>query len=72
MLRGKGGETLTKCWWGKLGGMKQLVRSRRRRRDNINMDLQEIGQTGVHWIDLAQDRGQCWVPVNAITNLRVP
>jgi hypothetical protein len=36
------------------------------------MDLQEIGQTGVHWIDLAQDRGQCWVPANAITNLQVP
>ena len=36
------------------------------------MDLQEIGETGVHWIDLAQDRGQCWVPVKAITNLRAP
>jgi hypothetical protein len=57
---------------GKLEGKKQLVKSRRRRGDNTNTDLQEIGQTGLHWIDLAQDRGQCWVPVNAITNLRVP
>jgi hypothetical protein len=57
---------------GKLQGKKQLVRSRRRRGDNINMNLQEIGQMGVHWTDLAQDRGQCWVPVNAIMNLWVP
>jgi hypothetical protein len=56
---------------GKLEGKKQLVRSRRRRGDNINMDLQEIGQTGVHRTDLAQDMGQRWVPVNAIMNLRV-
>jgi hypothetical protein len=56
---------------GKLEGKKQLVRSRRRRGD-INTDFEEIGQTGVQWIDLAQDRGQCWIPVNAITNLRVP
>jgi len=44
----------------------------RRRGNNINMDLQEIGQTDVHWTDLAQDRGQRLVPVNAIMNLRVP
>ena len=36
------------------------------------MDLLEIGQTGVHWTDLAQDRAQCWVPVSAIMNLWVP
>ena len=57
---------------GKLERKKQLVRYRRRTGDNISMDLQEIGQMGVHWIDLVQDRGQCCVPVNAITKLWVP
>jgi hypothetical protein len=40
--------------------------------DNIEMDLLEIGWDGMNWIDLAQDRGQWWVPVNTVMNLRVP
>ena len=38
----------------------------------INMDLQGRGQTGVHWVDLAQDRGQWRVLVIAVMTLRVP
>jgi hypothetical protein len=33
-----------------------LGRPRRRRIDNIKMDLIEIGWGGMDWIDLAQDR----------------
>jgi hypothetical protein len=33
-----------------------LVRPRRRREDNIKMDLREVGKEGVDWIDLAKGR----------------
>ena len=41
---------------GKPGGKKPLGRSRRRREDNIKLDLQEVGGGGMDWIDLAHDR----------------
>jgi hypothetical protein len=47
-------------------------RPRRRREDNIRMDLMETGWKGMDWIYLAQDRGQWWVLVNTVMNLRVP
>jgi hypothetical protein len=40
--------------------------------DSIKVDLREIGWDGVDWIDLAQDRDQLRVVVNAVMNLRVP
>jgi hypothetical protein len=40
--------------------------------DNIKMDLKEIGWEGMDWIDLTEDRDQCWVFVNTVMNLRVP
>jgi hypothetical protein len=40
----------------KTGGKKPLGRLRRRWRDNIKMDLLEIGVNVVDWIGLAQDR----------------
>ena len=33
-----------------------LGRPRQRWEDNIKMDLEEMGQGGMDWIDLAQDR----------------
>jgi len=33
-----------------------LGRLRRRREDNIKMDLQAVGFVGMEWIDLFQDR----------------
>jgi hypothetical protein len=53
-------------------GKRLLGRSRRRREDNIKMELQELGFGGMDWIDLAQDRGRCRATVNAVMNLRVP
>jgi hypothetical protein len=38
---------------GKIEGKRSLGRSRRRRMDNIKMDLREIGWDGGDWIDLA-------------------
>ena len=40
-------------------------------RDNIKMDLREMGDMCVNWIDLAQDRDKWRAVVNAVTNLQV-
>jgi hypothetical protein len=37
-------------------GKNPLGRPRRRREDNIKMDLQDLKCGGVNWIELAQDR----------------
>jgi hypothetical protein len=39
-------------------GKRLLPRPRHRQKDNIEMDIQEVGGVGMGWIDLAQDRGQ--------------
>ena len=36
------------------------------------MEFKEVGYEGVEWIDLAQDRDNCWAVVNTVMNLRVP
>jgi transposase len=55
---------------GKPEGKRPLGRPRRRQVGNIKIDLREIGCGGMHWIDLAQDRGQWRVLVNMETKLR--
>jgi hypothetical protein len=57
---------------GEPEGKRPLGRPRRRWEDNINMDRREIGWSGMHWIDLAQDRDQWRVLVNTVMSLRVP
>jgi hypothetical protein len=54
------GETRNACriLVGKPEGKSSLGSPRRRRVDNIKMDLSEIGLDGVYWIDLEQDRDQ--------------
>jgi hypothetical protein len=51
---------------------KPLVRPRHRWKDNIKIDLREVGIDGANWIQLAQDRVQWWVFVNTVMNLRIP
>ena len=53
-------------------GRRPLGRPRRRRDDNIRMDLKEIGINIRNWVDLAQDRDYWRALVNAALNLRVP
>jgi hypothetical protein len=49
-------------------GEKPLGRPRRRREDNIKMDLTEIGCGCMDWIHLAQDRDRCRALLNSIMN----
>ena len=57
---------------GKLEGKRPPVRPRRRWKDNIKMNLQEVRCGGMEWIELAQDRDKWWPLVSAVMNLRVP
>jgi hypothetical protein len=41
---------------GRTEGKSPMVRPRRRREYNINLDLRVIGVDGVNWIQLAQER----------------
>jgi hypothetical protein len=40
--------------------------------DNIKMDLKELGQEHVDWVDLAQDGDQWRILVNTVISLQVP
>jgi hypothetical protein len=53
-----------------LVGKRPLGRPRRRRVDNIKMDLREIGWAGMDWIELAPDRDQWRALVNTVMNFR--
>jgi hypothetical protein len=56
---------------GKSERKRPLGRPRRRWKDNIVVDLQEVGCGGMDWIGLAQDRDRWRELVNAVMNLRV-
>jgi len=57
---------------GKPEGRRPLGRPRRRWKDNIRMDLREVGCGRVDWMELAQDRDRWSALVSAVMNLRVP
>jgi hypothetical protein len=61
----------TGFWWGEPEGGRSLWRPRRRWKDNIKVDLQEMGW-GMDWIELAQDMERWRAVVNAVMNLGVP
>jgi hypothetical protein len=45
-------------WWGKPEGKAPLRRSKRRREDNIRMEVKGIGWKRVDWVDLPQNRDE--------------
>jgi len=56
---------------GKPEGKRPLGRPRHRWKDNIKMDLQEVGWGSMDWIDVAQDSYRWWALVNVVMNLQV-
>jgi hypothetical protein len=56
---------------GKPKGKRLLRRPRPRLKDNIRMDLREIGWEGVDWMHVAQNRDQWWAVVDKVMNLWV-
>ena len=57
---------------GKPEGKRPLGRPRRRWKDNIKMDLQEVGGGRGDWMELAQDRERWRALVSTVMNFRVP
>jgi hypothetical protein len=57
---------------GKPEGKRPLGRPRLRWKDNIRLDLQEMGYGGRDWIYVAQDRDRWRALVNAVMGLGVP
>ena len=65
------GEVYTGFCWGKSEGKRPLGRHRRRWKDNIKMEIQEVGCGVVDWIELVQGTDRWRALVNAVMNLRV-
>jgi len=57
---------------GKPEGKRPLVRPRRRRENNIKMDLLDVGRGCGDWMELAQNRDRWRALVSTAMNLRVP
>jgi hypothetical protein len=57
---------------GKPGGKRPLRRPRRRWKDNIKMNLQEVGGGRGDWMELAQDRERWRALVGTVRKFRLP
>jgi hypothetical protein len=56
---------------GKPEGKRPLGRPKSRWKDNMKMDIQQVGYGGMDWMELAKDRDKWRALVNAVMNLRV-
>ena len=66
------GRSAFKILTSKPTGKRPLGRPRCRWKDNIRMDLEEIGMNAGNWVNSAQDRDYWRALVNAALNLRDP
>jgi hypothetical protein len=53
-------------------GKRPLGRPRRRWKDNIKIDLQEVGGGCGDWMELAQDRDRWRALVGTVRNFQIP
>jgi hypothetical protein len=68
----RGGRGFYRVLVGRPEGKRPLGKPRRRWKDNIKIDLREVGIDGANWIQLVQDRVRWRASVNTVMNLRVP
>ena len=66
------GRGMHKILVGKPEGKRPLGRPRRMWKDNIMLDLQEVGTSCGDWMELAQDRDRWRALVSTVMNFRVP
>ena len=66
------GRGVHKVLVGKPEGKSPMGRPRRRWKDNIKMDLQEVGRGCGDWMELAQDRDRWQALVSMLMNFWVP
>ena len=66
----EGSRNAYKILVGRLEGMRSLRRPRHRWKDNIKLDLKEVGCDTRNWKDFAQDRDQWRAYVRVVMNLR--
>ena len=57
---------------GRSQGKRPFGRPSHRWKENIVINLQEVGCGGMNWIDVAKDRDRWRALVDAVMNLRVP
>ena len=72
VARTEEGRGVHKVLVGKPEGKRPLGRPRRKREDNIKMDLQEVGRGCGYWMELAQDRDRWRTLVSTVMNCGVP
>ena len=53
-------------------GKRPMGRPRRRREDNIKMDLEEVGRGCGDWMELGEDRDRWRALVSTVMNFGVP
>ena len=72
MARMEEGRGVHKVLVGKPEGKRPFWRPRRRWKDTIKTDLEEVGRGCGDWIGLAQDRDRWRALVSTVMNFRVP
>ena len=72
LARMEEGRSAFKILTGTSTGKRPLGRRRRRREDNIRIDIKEIGINTRNWVDSVLGKGYWRALVNAALNLRVP
>ena len=72
MARMEEGRGVHKVLVGKPEGKRPLGTPRHRWEDNIKMDLEEVGRSCRHWMELARDRESWRALVSTVMNFRVP